>query len=99
MIEPLLPLAAFAAGALASGVVVWLLCRQLTAASVARAVSEAESRARKDEVHLREEIARQQTAKATFDSRIEELTRAQSQLKDAFQSLCADALRGNNEQF
>ena len=99
MMEPLLPLAAFAAGALASGVLVWMLCRQVTAASVARAVSEAESRARRDELHLREEIARHQSAKATFDSRVEELTRAQAQLKDAFQSLCADALRGNNEQF
>ena len=99
MMELLLPLAAFVAGALAAGITVWMLCRQLSAASVARAVSDAESRARKDELHLREEIARQQVARATFDARIEELNRAQSQLKEAFSSLCADALRGNNEQF
>ena len=99
MMEPLLPLLAFAAGAVASGLGVWLLCRQLSSAAVARAVSDAESGARKAELHLREEIARLQAGKAAFDARVEELSRAQSQLKEAFQSLCADALRGNNEQF
>ena len=99
MMEPMLPLAAFAAGVVGAGFLVWVLCRQLREAAIARAVADAEARARQEELHLRETIARHQAAEATFDARIDELTRAQSQLKDAFQSLCADALRGNNEQF
>ena len=99
MMELLLPLAAFVAGAVAAGFLVWMLCRQLREAAITGAVADAEARARKEEMHLREAIARHQAAEATFDARIDELTRAQTRLKDAFQSLCADALRGNNEQF
>jgi DNA recombination protein RmuC len=47
----------------------------------------------------RDEITRGKTEAATFDTRLAELTRAQAQLKDAFQSLCGEALRSNNEQF
>ena len=43
--------------------------------------------------------ALRQAQEATFSARVEEMGRAQQQLKDAFQSLCAEALRGNNEAF
>jgi DNA recombination protein RmuC len=43
--------------------------------------------------------ALRQAQETTFVARVEEMGRAQQQLKDAFQSLCAEALRGNNEAF
>ena len=45
------------------------------------------------------EITKLKTEEATFATRLDELTKAHSQLKDSFQSLCADALKSNNEQF
>jgi len=45
------------------------------------------------------EITRLKTEEATFQTRLDELSRNQSQLKDAFQSLCGEALKSNNEQF
>jgi DNA recombination protein RmuC len=47
----------------------------------------------------RDEITRHKTAEATFETRLAELTKSQSQLKEAFNSLCSDALKSNNEQF
>ena len=64
--------------------------RSLTEAAAAR---EAELRA----VHEANTVLR--TEAASFATRLDELSKAQSQLKDAFQSLCADALKSNNEQF
>ena len=47
----------------------------------------------------RDELTRHKTEAATFEARIAELARSQSQLKEAFQSLSGEALRSNNEQF
>ena len=48
---------------------------------------------------LREALASRDAAAATFDARIKEFERAQAQLKEAFQSLSAEALRQNNDAF
>ncbi|GAC1478727.1 MAG: DNA recombination protein RmuC [Gemmatimonadaceae bacterium] len=45
------------------------------------------------------ELTRHKTEEATFTARMAELTASQTQLKDAFQSLCGEALKSNNEQF
>lgn len=45
------------------------------------------------------EITRLKTEEATFLTRLDETTRSQNQLKEAFQALCGDALKSNNEQF
>jgi DNA recombination protein RmuC len=45
------------------------------------------------------DITRHKTEEAGFAVRLEELTRSQTQLKEAFQSLCGEALKNNNEQF
>jgi DNA recombination protein RmuC len=45
------------------------------------------------------DITRHKTEEAGFAVRLEELTRSQTQLKEAFQSLCGEALKSNNEQF
>lgn len=56
--------------------------------------------AREDELRAaRDEIARHRTEAATFEARVAELARSQTQLKEAFQSLSGDALKSNNEQF
>jgi DNA recombination protein RmuC len=47
----------------------------------------------------RDEIMRSRTEAATFDARVAELARSQTQLKEVFQSLSGDALKSNNEQF
>ena len=47
----------------------------------------------------RETITRHRTEEATFATRREELTRSQAEFKEAFQSVGAEALRNNNEQF
>jgi DNA recombination protein RmuC len=47
----------------------------------------------------RVELTRLATEEATFRTRLEELGRSEAQLKDAFNALCGDALKSNNEQF
>jgi DNA recombination protein RmuC len=48
---------------------------------------------------VRETIARHETEAAGFVKRIEELANARDQLRETFQALSAEALRGNNETF
>jgi DNA recombination protein RmuC len=59
-----------------------------------------EMRRRESETRVvQEELTRLKTERATFDARIEELTRVHDRMKDAFASLSADALRSTNEAF
>ena len=47
----------------------------------------------------RQEITRRKTEETTFETRLEEMSRAHAALKDSFQSLSGEALKNNNEQF
>ena len=50
-------------------------------------------------IAAREAIARLETQEQAFARQIQELTNARDQLRETFQALSAEALRGNNEQF
>jgi DNA recombination protein RmuC len=62
----------------------------------ARAERDAHRRALDEAVH---ELTRLRAEEAAFAARLEELTSAQTQLRDAFQALSGEALRRNNEAF
>jgi DNA recombination protein RmuC len=106
--NPFVVIALFAAGALAGAAVAALVARALRRAErdraddLARRLAVAEQRCAERDAELRataDELTRRRTEETTFATRLEEMTRAQAQLKDAFQSLCGEALRGNNEAF
>ena len=101
--EPLASVAFLLAGALAGVVGAWFTLHRIHLAECARAVAVAQAAvAESKAAELRaahDEIARRRTEEATFATRIEELNRAHAQLRDAFQSLCGEALRNNNEAF
>lgn len=86
-------------GAVLGAIVAVMICRSRGEAAVARAVAEAESKARTTEMQLREDNARYLADRTSFNQRLEDMNRAQAQLKDVFNALCAEALRSNNEQF
>lgn len=81
--NPVVPVALLAAGTVLGAAVTWLVCRRLAQAGAAQAAADAERRAREDE-------GRRVRA---------ELQGERAQLREAFQALSAEALRGNAEQF
>jgi len=101
--EPLASVAFLLAGALLGVAGAWFTLRRIHLAECARAVAVAQAAvAESKAAELRaahDEITRRKTEEATFATRIEDLGRAQTQLRDAFQSLCGEALRNNNDAF
>ena len=101
--EPVVAVLLFAAGLTTGAAVVWTIARRMRTAELERATAVARSAEREaslqTELQLREELTRRKTEEATFTTRLDDITRANAQLREAFQALSAEALKSNNEAF
>jgi DNA recombination protein RmuC len=85
-------LAIFAAGGACGAILLHVVTTKLHAARTAQTISELTRASAVREAELT-------AAAATFEERIAEFNRSQTQLREAFQALSGEALKSNNEQF